>query len=122
MAKEYKASGWSLAVTALMTWWWLGILTFGVWIVFTILAHKNWRISVEEDAVVIKYGALTRNTKVINLKNIQSVEYGKWSVNISLVGSQTGHELTSNFKVSHIDDLEGFSNELRAAIKRTQNK
>lgn len=123
MAKEYKAHWSRYFSIAITTWWWLGILTLGWWIVYSILITRNLRISVGEDSVTITSGAFAKSVKTISLKNVNSIEYNRFAktVKIALVGSQTGYELESNISFSRIEHMDELVDDLRAAIKRAHS-
>ena len=124
MAKEYKAHWSRYFYIAITTWWWLGIITFGWWIIYSILITRNFRVSVGEDSITITSGAFAKRVKTTSLKNVNSIEYSKLTknVNIALVGSQTGYEAESNIGFNRIENMDEFVNDLRAAIKRAQSK
>lgn len=124
MAKEYKAHWSRYFYIAITTWWWLGIITLGWWIIYSVLATRNLRISVGEDSVTITSGAFAKTVKTVSLKNANSIEYSRFTknVNIALVGSQTGYEMESNIGFNRIENMDEFVDELRVAIKRAQAK
>ena len=111
MAKEYKAHWSRYFSIAITTWWWLGILTLGWWIVYSILITRNLS------------GAFAKSVKTISLKNVNSIEYNRFAktVKIALVGSQTGYELESNISFSRIEHMDELVDDLRAAIKRAHS-
>ena len=123
MAKEYKTHWSRYFYIAITTWWWLGILTLGWWIVYSILITRNLRISVGEDSVTVTSGAFAKSVKTISLKNVNSIEYNRFAktVKIALIGSQTGYELESNISFSRIEHMDELVDDLRAAIKRAHS-
>lgn len=76
-----------------------------------------------KDSVTVTSGAFARSVKTISLKNVNSIEYSRFTktVNIALVGSQTGYELESNIRFSRIEHMDELVDDLRAAIKRAQS-
>lgn len=71
---EYRQSSATLIAKALLRWWWLGIITFGIIIIWDILEWKRASLLLKDDSLVLKFGVITENSREVPFKSVQTVD------------------------------------------------
>lgn len=83
---EYRQSVATLVAKALTRWWWLGIITLGMVIIWDILEWKRAALILKDDSLKLKFGVITENSREVPYRNIQTVD-----VHQSVLGQALGY-------------------------------
>lgn len=83
---EYRQSAITLLARALTRWWWLGIVTLGLIVVWDILEWKRAALILKDSSLTLKFGVITQNSREVPYKNIQTID-----VHQSILGQALGY-------------------------------
>lgn len=95
---EFKQTQAALTVKGITYWWWLGLLTFGVLIVWDILSYQKTKLVLGDKSVTFYTGILTVNSRDIPYRNISNI-----NVTRGLLGRSFGYGHVQ-IKASNISD------------------
>lgn len=83
---EYRQTPLSLVARGLTLWWWLGLMTVGILILWDVLSYKRNKLVLGSKSLTHFSGVITQNSRDLPYKNIQTV-----NVNQSVMGQVFGY-------------------------------
>lgn len=73
--QELRLSKAWLIIVAIGLWWNLGLFTVGLFILWSIMYYRRYKIELHKDKIVINTGAFIRQKKTILNRNIATVNF-----------------------------------------------
>lgn len=94
---EYKMHVSWLIIMALTTWWWLGVITMGLFILWTIQYYRSYKVTLSGGTLTVQSGAFIKRIDSMRVNNASIVQYVPLLATVIVNTGNDNNKLTMAF-------------------------